>query len=64
MYRFSNNDIYTGGGGTLIVFKLVHKVLEYRFLIRWPNNFGDIYGISIGWFIKSVQMFHCDLQKG
>ena len=28
------------------------------FLIRWINNFGDFYYISIGWFIKlSVQTF-------
>ena len=35
---------------------LVPKVLQYRFLIRRLNNFGDL--ILNGWFIElSVQVF-------
>ena len=37
---------------------LVPKVLLYRFLIRWVNNFRDFYWILIVWFIEmSVQTF-------
>ena len=46
------------GGDIRLFITLVHKVLLKRFLIRWLNNFGDIYKILNGWFIKlSVQTF-------
>ena len=44
------------GGDIGLIITIVPKVLYYRFLIRWLDNFGDYYWILIGWLIKlSVQ---------
>ena len=46
--------VLSGREGTLSC----HQSFIKTFLIRWINNFGDFYYISIGWFLKlSVQMF-------
>ncbi len=40
------------GGEIGLLIKLVSKVLKWRFIIRWLNNFRDFYSPFIGWFIK------------